>query len=88
MASLRHGRYKVIWDEVSGRVEVYDLERDPGEKNELSARRPLLAQLLLQRLRLQRAANLLLLGGLEVIEAQGELDPEIAERLRALGYLR
>ena len=44
------GRFKVVRDDVSGRVEVYDLEADPLEREDLSERDPELRRRLMKRL--------------------------------------
>ncbi len=88
MATLFHDRWKVIYDEVSGRVELYDLSADPGEQRDLSHARPAKAQLMLQRLLLQQLANHVVMAGLEIKQIEGDLDPEVIERLRILGYIQ
>lgn len=88
MGALFMGRYKVIHDKVSGRVELYDLEQDPGETEDLFAAQPLLAQQALQRLFLQEQANLALNAGAESGGQAPEMDPELVESLRALGYIQ
>lgn len=86
MAILIRGQHKVIFDRVSGEVELYDLEADPGENDNLIRAQPVTGQLLLQRLVQQLIANRLVLGGLEGTDNDVEIDPEIIERLRNLGY--
>lgn len=53
--AIRLGRWKLIeWYE-DGSVELYDLETDPGEREDRSARDPQVARDLLERLRAWRA---------------------------------
>jgi arylsulfatase A-like enzyme len=81
-SGLRDGRFKLI-QRVEGKVELYDLEKDPGETVDLAAAgceddcRRLLAELR-ERLRA--------LGPPRSTGA-GSFDAEEAEELRALGYL-
>ena len=37
---LRDGRWKLIVDEDTGRAQLYDLDVDPGERNDLAGARP------------------------------------------------
>ena len=39
-SALRLGRWKLRRDDVAGRDELYDLDADPGERNDLAAREP------------------------------------------------
>lgn len=82
---LEQGSWRVIHDPVADRTELYAAASDPGDVDDRSAERPAQARLLLQALRIQRAFNLELLG--LGPRAEAELDPELAEELRALGYL-
>jgi arylsulfatase A-like enzyme/cytochrome c-type biogenesis protein CcmH/NrfG len=72
----RTATHKVI---EAPRPELYDLESDPGETRDRAARDPVRLSDLQQRLRaaLERPAP----------AATAEMDPETAERLRALGYV-
>ncbi len=78
--TLRDGRYKLVRHRVSGTVltELYDLERDAGERRPLppaSERERALEERLEARLRAPR----------QQAEAV-QLDPATREQLRALGY--
>lgn len=79
LKALRAGRFKFI---DAPRPELYDLEQDPGEKENLfDARRPLADRL---------SAELLKAGAEQVTEgaaSQATVDPETRERLAALGYI-
>ena len=81
-SGLRDPRHKLI-QRLEGRVELYDLVSDPGEKVDLAAAgcedecRRLLADL---RERLRAL-------GPPRATARGSFDADEAEELRALGYL-
>jgi arylsulfatase A-like enzyme len=79
------GRFKLIVDRLSGERELYDLERDPQERENLAAREPEIVQTLVQQLA-QRAAEAgsrpLARVGEERIQTQNE-----QEMLRQLGYI-
>ena len=80
LRALRSGRYKVI---DAPRPELYDIDRDPGEKTNLFASRRQLGDRLISQLRT-------LEGGFTKTEAAlppGDVDPEARERLAALGYV-
>jgi arylsulfatase A-like enzyme len=72
---------KLVTDEEQGRRELYDLERDPGERHDLAVRRPAdTARLVAQLERLLAARP-------TPASAAGALSPEELEELRALGYV-
>lgn len=65
----------------TGRVEVYDLDRDPGEQRDLSGEED-------RQRRAQRLAEAWWATHPPAGKAPDEpIDPEVLERLRALGYL-
>jgi choline-sulfatase len=78
LRALRDGRFKYVR---APRPELYDVEADPGETRDLSAREPAVRD----RLEAALAATLERLGD---AEARRGADPEAAERLRALGYVQ
>jgi len=82
MRMLRTDRYKLIWSE--GRVELYDLEADPGEQRDLGAEMPQLRDELLGELEAWMAASKMRSGA---AAAPGPVDPRAREQLRALGYV-
>ena len=90
--ALRSDRYKYVYsfprpdspraDEYPERRELYDLTRDPGEQNDLSAERPeVIAEL---DARLLTLVELLAdPTELELDENPENLDPDLRERLEA-----
>ena len=77
LKSLRSGRFKYI---SATRPELYDLERDPSEKQNLYDERRQLAD--------RMAAELTRLGAEEsTTPGPSAVDPETRERLAALGYI-
>ena len=81
LQSIQQGNYKLI---AAPRRELYDLERDPQELDNLADRQPDRADRLEDAL--ERLLGEIGAGG---TGGQGPqpVDPETAERLRALGYL-
>jgi len=76
-------RYKLVRDDPTGRLELYDLETDPGETDDLSAREP-------ERLEQLRDAleTAVTFAGQDAHEPQTtSLDEQEIERLKALGYV-
>ncbi|MGH0028849.1 MAG: sulfatase [Myxococcota bacterium] len=80
LMSVRHGDLKLIVDRRNGERRLFDLARDPGEKDDLASRRPEDVAALASRL----AGYVRTAREPVVLEAPGE---EAEERLRALGYL-
>jgi hypothetical protein len=76
--------HKLIEDS-TGRVEIFDLSRDPGELSNLAPGDPALAGRLSQRLRAVVAAHPPRFD--EEADARAELPAETEEALRQLGYL-
>jgi arylsulfatase A-like enzyme len=80
------GRHKYILTRgETDREELYDLHTDPTEQNDLAAAKPEVASRLKARIEEWRAANELLHEQLG--SAETDLDPELLERLRSLGYI-
>ena len=81
--TVTDGNSKLVYDLASGNTKIFDLGKDPGEKTDLSARRPEETQRL-------RAALLRWIESREGPVASGESRrraDELEKRLRALGYL-
>jgi arylsulfatase A-like enzyme len=81
----RSARWKYLRRQADGREELYDLEADPGETNDLAASQPRkrrqLGEFVVSRLAELRSRA--------VPPAQGVSDdPETLERLRELGYVQ
>ncbi|HEX9639541.1 MAG TPA: sulfatase [Acidobacteriota bacterium] len=83
-AALIGERYKLISMPLERRVELYDLRRDPNETDNLAARAPLRAGLMLQELRALRARHRALRPW---SPGEAVIDSETREALRALGYV-
>jgi arylsulfatase A-like enzyme len=80
--ALVQGRWKVIQDDRTKKVELYDLAADPLEKSDLAAAQPEIARELLALLeRVHAAAQEGASAGPEI-----EVGDEEIETLRALGY--
>jgi arylsulfatase A-like enzyme len=82
--SLRTERYHLLWDASTDEVNLFDVEADPDELDDIASRDPELTTRLEQLLRIQ----------LEQIDRAAELEverapisEEVRERLRGLGYL-
>jgi hypothetical protein len=82
-SALIEERYKLIRDEVSGLLELFDLEADPAELQDLSEKRPELVRRLAESLELaiERASSERIAPSLRTVD-----EAEI-ERLKALGYV-
>lgn len=87
--AVRFGRFKYIRWTMSGKEELYDLERDPGERADLAGASPeelAEGRRLLEELEAEgrRARQRLRLPAGET----AEIDGHTLERLRSLGYVR
>ncbi len=85
--AYRSGPYKVLYSDILDVLELYNLEEDPGEREDLASVEPLRARYMAQRAMLQKRDNLAVLArlGPQQIEA---LDEETLRQLRALGYIQ
>ena len=83
--ALRTGPHKYIFDRTAGREELYDLERDPGERRDIAPDSPLLTAVYRQMLG-QWLAEVRREVRFEARPAQ--LDARDVESLRALGYVQ
>ena len=81
LRSLENSQYHYI---EAPEAELYDLGSDPGEQHNLATERPAVAAVLKQKLeeRLQRFAP-----PKSSPQADSSLNPDAAEKLRALGYM-
>ncbi len=84
LTSLRTERYKMIVG-TDGTHELYDLHLDPGEMEDISAHRPKLVEELKNQLQVWWQQHDT--GPIGQPATTVKVDPVIAERLRALGYL-
>jgi arylsulfatase A-like enzyme len=83
MRSIVKGPYKLIVNDDSGAVQLYDLEKDPGEREDLSGARPAVVKLLREALD-DQARRALREGTRQAGER--EISEEEARQLEALGY--
>ena len=77
--SLRRGGWKLIEEPAAGRVQVYDLGRDAAERDDRAGAPESVA------LRQELAR---VLAAAPPPPSHAGTDPEMAEKLRALGYAR
>lgn len=80
LLAVRDGRYKFI---AAPRRELYDTANDPGETRDLSGDNPRLADALERALQDLRAKT----GSSTRPPEPQQVDPDVEERLRALGYV-
>jgi arylsulfatase A-like enzyme len=78
--ALRVGHFKVI---AAPRPELYDLEQDPFEEHNVFEARRALAERMIARLHKMEASSGLSSPG----QSHGDVDPETAAKLAALGYV-
>jgi arylsulfatase len=76
-------RFKLIRDDPTGRLELYDLQVDPRELRDLAGARPELVASLLPALEEAVAISL----GRTMSEVEAPLSEERLEQLRSLGYV-
>ncbi len=81
LRAWRAGRYKVI---DAPRPELYDLDKDPHETNNLYAARRSVADAMLGRLRERESGEA---RAAAAAQAAPEVDPDARARLAALGYV-
>jgi arylsulfatase len=78
------GDWKLVRDDTTGALELFDLAADPGERSDLSADRPELRDRLLALLQERQSQSQ---ASATAAEAR-ELTEEELERLRGLGYVQ
>jgi choline-sulfatase len=87
--SLSYGRWKLILDRSQDDLQpaLFDLEEDPREQHDRAHERPVIVGALTQMLREQQRENARRAKVEASRIAPTELEPEVLENLRALGYL-
>jgi arylsulfatase A-like enzyme len=85
--TIRSGRYKLIYNDVSKKTELYDLVADPGELVDLAEKDPVRAGALRQRLLLRRDGDRLALANVGG-SRRNPIQEETMRALRALGYVQ
>ena len=84
LQSIVHGRWKLIANRQTGKLRLFDLENDPGERRNLAKREPETVERLAKDLRAWNAR----IDAERREGAQPNFSAEEIERLRALGYLQ
>ncbi len=84
LQSIVHGRWKLIANRQTGKLRLFDLETDPGERRNLAKKEPETAERLARDLRAWNAR----IDAERREGAQPNFSAEEIERLRALGYLQ
>lgn len=87
LASFRRPPWKLILNEETGAVQLFDVERDPGETADLAAKHPEVVADLLEQRRALGLANERLGATFVPDDADVAISPEQIERLEALGYV-
>ena len=78
------GPWKLVqWHTPEARTELFRRDRDPGDREDLAAQHPVLAGYLATRLRAAQES-----GQLALRPGSGQVSPEQASQLRALGYVQ
>jgi arylsulfatase A-like enzyme/Tfp pilus assembly protein PilF len=80
LTAVRDGRYKLI---AAPRRELYDLQNDPVEQTNLAPSNPQRVAALERAMREMTAAT----SGASKPQTPQQVDPDVEERLRALGYV-
>lgn len=83
--SLRVGSHKLIWGS-DGRHELYDVQADPAETQDLAAAEPALVRELERKLEILLQEHEATHAG--AAAPGGEIDPAVEQSLRDLGYVR
>ncbi|MFQ5638610.1 MAG: sulfatase [bacterium] len=80
--TIRMERYKFIWNS-NGEHELYDLQEDPDELENIINSKPVVASQLQEQLQEWQQKN----KDFKIGKGQSVFDEEVSERLRALGYI-
>jgi arylsulfatase A-like enzyme len=84
---LQAGPWKILYDPLADRSQIYQIEDDPGESRDLSMELPMRALYLRQALLRQETYNRELLRQDPEPGFIEDSDAEIQEQLEALGYI-
>lgn len=84
---LQAGPWKILFDPLTEESQLYQIERDPGETEDLAGELPLRTLLLLQALQRQMIFNRDLFLGASAPGPIEAPDTELQEQLEALGYV-
>jgi len=86
----RDGRYKLISRQTSTQVELYDLHHDPEERTDIAPTSDLLLRSMTERLRMWEEETRMCAERYwpeDVHDEAVDVQPEVVERLRDLGYV-
>jgi len=85
--SVRSGKYKAIFNIKTHRWQLFDLERDPGELNNIAKQQTVV----LEKMKAKLSALELAHAGLKTLKPQAggeiEVSPEEIRNLKSLGYM-
>ncbi len=81
---IRQGQLKGIWNVNLDSLELYDLARDPHERNDIASERPAVVEAMLAEA--ETWYDECIQAAVQTAEV-GDLDPETIRRLRAVGYI-
>jgi arylsulfatase A-like enzyme len=85
--ALRVGPFKLVYNVKLDRAELYDLQADPGEQNDLSAAQPQRTATMRDQVRAWTADSLETWASLPQAGGQtGEIDAALENALRQIGY--
>ena len=84
---LQAGPWKLLFDPLTEDSQLYQIERDPAETQDLAGELPLRTLLLRQALQRQVVSNRDLLQEASVPGPIEALDTELQDQLEALGYV-
>jgi arylsulfatase A-like enzyme len=82
--SIRSGSHKMVYSFEGDRYELFDLTKDPGERHDISSQEPKL----FAELKSKMTERYLNFNAEPTEETKVELDRQMIDRLRALGYIQ